>query len=337
MSTTEAASKESPTTSTPPQTGNDVTTKEEEVVERDENGFPKAILNGGLILYGSRFPKGPGPSGNNQNLEEKCENIRNMEIRPDDVIVCAYMKCGTHWLWEVTRMLLSREATISSKVKEFTMLEGPADLQDLATWPSPRVLNSHLWTCHLPQQIFEKKAKIVHVVRNPKDVVTSYYYHMRRRHSFEWDVLVKYYMENKLSSPHLLAYLKQMQEFQKRNPDQPIITICYEDMIKNPVHNIARLAEFLCVPNDVTFYEQVAKACQFDAMKTADKDREKPHRNHNKGGNSQAGGKFPPGSLYRKGQIWDWKNHFTVAQNEAFDDFLSKEAADLPYTFVYDN
>jgi len=325
---TEEAMKES-TTTTSQQPHQDSTTPGA-APELDENGFPKAMLDSGICLYGSRFPKG-GPGGRFPNAEQRCRDIREMEIRHDDVIVCAYMKCGTHWLWEVTRMLLSRDPTISTKVKEFNMLEA-ADLPELADCASPRVLNSHLWTCHLPQQIFEKKVKIIHVVRNPKDVVTSFYYHTKRRQDYDWGIMLKYYMANKLSSPHLLAYLKHMQDFQQQNPDHPVATVCYEDMIKNPVDGISRLADFLCVPGDVTWYQQVAEACHFDNMKTAEKDRKYP--DHHPGSGKVM---MKQMNFYRKGKIGDWKNHFTVAQNEAFDEFLSRETQGLPYSFVYDN
>ena len=51
--------------------------------------------------------------------------------------------------------------------------------------PSPRVLNSHFSHDYLPSGIIEKKCKIIHVMRNPKDVVVSYYHHLNekaRRH-----------------------------------------------------------------------------------------------------------------------------------------------------------
>ena len=42
--------------------------------------------------------------------------------------------------------------------------------------PSPRLLKSHLPEHLLPTQIFSKKAKIVYVVRNPKDLAVSFYH-----------------------------------------------------------------------------------------------------------------------------------------------------------------
>ena len=44
---------------------------------------------------------------------------------------------------------------------------------------TPRHIKSHLPGQLLPPQVWEKRVKIVYVVRNPKDVVVSLYHHAR--------------------------------------------------------------------------------------------------------------------------------------------------------------
>ncbi|GFO23022.1 sulfotransferase [Plakobranchus ocellatus] len=48
-------------------------------------------------------------------------------------------------------------------------------LDRIAKTPSPRLIECHLPLSLLPDQINEKKPKIVYVARNPEDIVFSYY------------------------------------------------------------------------------------------------------------------------------------------------------------------
>lgn len=73
-------------------------------------------------------------------------------------------------------MLRGGKAEYETNPKEAAFLDFK-DVDDMNKIPSPRVLNSH-WPCKLtPKGIIEKKIKVVHVQRNPKDVVVSLYHH----------------------------------------------------------------------------------------------------------------------------------------------------------------
>jgi hypothetical protein len=73
-------------------------------------------------------------------------------------------------------MLRGGKAEYETNPKEAVFLDfKDVDIIDKVT--SPRVLNCH-WPCKLiPKGIFEKKIKIVHVQRNPKDMAVSLFHH----------------------------------------------------------------------------------------------------------------------------------------------------------------
>jgi hypothetical protein len=74
-------------------------------------------------------------------------------------------------------MLQRGNAEYETKTKEAAFLDFQSP-EIVDTIPSPRVLNSH-YPCKLtPTGIFQKKCKIVHVIRNPKDVFVSLFHHL---------------------------------------------------------------------------------------------------------------------------------------------------------------
>jgi len=85
---------------------------------------------------------------------------------------------GTHWTWEILNVLTTGK--MSTKAKETAMLDfiSPEQIDALE---SPRILNTHHPPHLLPKEIKEKKkAKIVYLHRNPKDVAISAYHHFTK-------------------------------------------------------------------------------------------------------------------------------------------------------------
>ena len=74
-------------------------------------------------------------------------------------------------------MLKKGSVEYETHPKEYVFLDfrSPEQIADV---PSPRIINSHFPVKHTPKGIFEKKNKIVHVQRNPKDIFVSLYHHM---------------------------------------------------------------------------------------------------------------------------------------------------------------
>ncbi len=85
----------------------------------------------------------------------------------------------------MTRLLVTGELLADSTEKETGMLEF-AEQADITSLPSPRILNTHVKLSLLPPDIVKKRCKIIYLVRNPKDVVVSYYNFNRRLPYYEY-------------------------------------------------------------------------------------------------------------------------------------------------------
>ncbi|CAL1534496.1 unnamed protein product [Lymnaea stagnalis] len=119
-------------------------------------------------------------------------------------------------------------------------------------------------------------------------------------------------------------------EFQKgieAHPDCPIYTSVFEDMKLDLVGGVKKLNEFLATGCSDELCEQIAVACSFTNMKeykdsTASEQGKSMFKNKNFG-------------FYRKGEVGDWKNWFTVAMNEEFDVEYKKRMAEYKTVYKY--
>jgi hypothetical protein len=74
-------------------------------------------------------------------------------------------------------MLLNGRAEYVKEGKESLFMEAMEDMSTIDSLKSPRVLNTNLPFRWLPKKHVESGGKIIHVIRNPKDVCVSLYYH----------------------------------------------------------------------------------------------------------------------------------------------------------------
>lgn len=86
---------------------------------------------------------------------------------------------GTHWVWEIVWMLLNGRPEYVKEGKESLFMEAVEDMSVIDSLKSPRVLNTNLPFRWLPKKHVESDGKIIHVIRNPKDVCVSLYYHFK--------------------------------------------------------------------------------------------------------------------------------------------------------------
>ena len=93
-------------------------------------------------------------------------------------------------------MLLSGKIEYHLEPKDTYMLPFHTP-QVIDEQPSPRVINSHMYFRHLPQDILTKRNKIIFVNRNPKDIAVSYYDHCQKvalKYKGSWEDFLELFM-----------------------------------------------------------------------------------------------------------------------------------------------
>ncbi|KAK6192558.1 hypothetical protein SNE40_004006 [Patella caerulea] len=253
------------------------------------------------------------------------EAIPNFKVREDDIFLIAYPKSGSHWLWEVCRMLVAGTVDVKVRPKQSMMLE-LASHEEIDQEPSPRVLNSHLRYDELPKDFKKFNNKIIYIRRNLKDIAVSFYNHTLKFYDYyqykgEWKNYLKMVLDGKVDYNSWFDFVLHWEDVIATHQEFHILELTYEDMIECPHREFKKIAEFLEVPFDDKLLADAVHKCSFKSMK-----KRKGHFYVSPEGDS---------AVYRKGEVGDWKNWFTVAQNEWFDQIYDEKMAASKLMFKY--
>ncbi|XP_067664985.1 sulfotransferase 1A1-like [Haliotis asinina] len=255
----------------------------------------------------------------NLPITRTIDDVRSVKIRDDDIMLCTYPRSGTHWVYEITRELLTGEITNDDVTMTQTYIEYAAE-ESYADLQSPRLLCSHLLMKHLPEDVLKKRIKVITVLRNPKDVAVSFYNFSKTipgaKYGGKWENYLQPLFQGKFMYGSWIDHIIDWEQVKKTNPDLPVLTLFYEDIKQDQMREMRRICEFLGVGRTDDFLSRVYDNTTMKAMgSTKNKARKL--------------------GVFRKGGVGDWKNWFTVAQNEWFDQLYWEKMADCPLQFKY--
>uniref|UniRef100_A0A8C1VC41 Sulfotransferase n=1 Tax=Cyprinus carpio TaxID=7962 RepID=A0A8C1VC41_CYPCA len=288
-------------------------------------------LNNYLFKYkGYVFAKG-------ETTGEYIDSLQHFEIRDSDVFLVTYPKSGTIWTQNIIN-LICEDTTDKSKfpnnLEKMPWLEYREGRPDYSLRPSPRLFATHLTPTLMPPASMLSvsfKQQIVYVLRNPKDNAVSYYHFslvwakLEKPKSFE-DFLQQYLAGNGKQYIGGSSWFDHVQEWYTKRDQYSILFLSYEDMVMDLRTAVEKICKFLEKNLDDAAIAHIVEKATFKNMK---KD---PRANY----------EFIPGDLLlkpqfmRKGTVGDWKNTFTVAQNEMFDQIFKERMKNIPLHFIWD-
>ncbi|NWJ01284.1 ST1D1 Sulfotransferase, partial [Crypturellus undulatus] len=261
--------------------------------------------------------------------------VEAFQARPDDLLICTYPKSGTTWLSEILDMIYHdgnvekcKRDAIFNRVPflEMSMPDMPNGIELLAKIPSPRLVKTHLPVQLLPNSFWEQECKVIYVARNPKDVAISYYYfhQMAKMHPDPgtMEEFLQNFMAGKVAYGSWYSHVKDWWEKRK---DKRLLYLFYEEMKQDPQREVRKIARFLGKEVPESMVEKIVHHTSFQEMKK----------------NSTANYETLPdwvmdhslSPFMRKGIAGDWKNHFTVAQNECFNKHYKEQMKDSDLCF----
>ncbi|XP_077989906.1 sulfotransferase 1B1-like [Glandiceps talaboti] len=281
------------------------------------------------------------------------DSLVTFEIRPSDVFLITVPKSafpsqtpqimnefiisnpGTTWMKRILSLImnnadeedaLSRESTSPFTPYKF-YIEMKEKQDEYAKMEGPRFMPSHLLPNLLPPQLFEKKPKVIYVARNPKDAAVSMYYHCLQDNimpSYTWsDFLTKYMQGSRQSEGYVFGdWGSHVIPWWERRHEQNVLFVKYEDMVKDLGSLVREVASFM--DRDTLSEHQlnkITKLCTFESMK-------KDPVSLLKFACDLWSIDVSNSPFVRKGKVGGWKDYFTVAQNEEFDEVYKRWIGD---------
>ncbi|XP_020489887.1 cytosolic sulfotransferase 1 isoform X1 [Labrus bergylta] len=278
------------------------------------------------------------------SFTENWENIQNFQARPDDVLIASYPKAGSTWLCHIADLLYFRQTSPEREKSLQLHLRVPhleASFVVPGTGPppkrfngtetvnnlknSPRLIRTHLPIQFLPKSFLEQNCKIIYISRNAKDSVVSYFHYERMTilnpEPGDWSSYLQRFMDEKMVFgswyDHVTGWWK------KKQTHSQLHHMFYEDLIEDTGLEIDKLCHFLGLSPSVEEKERIMNQVHFEEMKT--------NKMVNHSSFRVMDVNISP--FMRKGKVGDWKNHFTVAQNEEFDEVYKKKMKDPTLQF----
>ncbi|XP_027287096.2 bile salt sulfotransferase 1-like isoform X1 [Cricetulus griseus] len=259
--------------------------------------------------------------------KEIIEEVRDkFVIGDEDIIILAYPKSGTNWLIQIVCLIQTKgnpEWVQSVPTwKRSPWIESNGGFQNLTNKERPYQISSHLPFHLFPRSFFSSKAKIIYVIRNPRDVLVSGYFFWYKTNLFKNpDSLATYFDWFLKGNVPYGSWFEHTRGWLSMRGSENFLLLSYEGMKKDPRRTIEKICDFLGKKLEPDELDMVLKYSSFQAMK------------ENKMSNfSLITDDIAPNGLLlmRKGTTGDWKNHLTVAQAEAFNKVFQEKMAGFP-------
>ncbi|XP_057801851.1 cytosolic sulfotransferase 5-like [Salvia miltiorrhiza] len=269
-------------------------------------------------------------------LEAVISCQEHFQAEDSDVFVASAPKCGTTWLKAIAFSLLNRRRHTVTSGDHPLLTCNPHDLVpfleiglygsikalDIASFPSPRLLATHIPHSSLPDSIRSgSNCKILYVARDPKDAFVSAWHYLATVGLVSPTVAEAF--ENFCEGlsgygpfwDHVLGYWKQSLE----NPER-VLFLKYEDMKARPAVEVRRVAEFLGCPfsaeeEEAGEVDRILELCSFEGLRGLEV---------NKKGKLDAT-RVDNSAFFRRGEVGDWKNYLSPEMAERIDRIVEEK------------
>ena len=218
------------------------------------------------------------------------------DVRPDDIIISTYPKCGTTWTQRIVGMLIFQSAA-------------PFPVQDSSPWPDMRIFPPEMMELaktqthrrflksHLPYDALpvHEGVKFIHVARDGRDAAMSFHNHKMAmtphvtQRVLELNAADPKFKDEIIPWPvtndpaeHFRQWVDGPEDeqgdigagffhiensFWKARHEPNVLLVHYQDMKTDREGEMRRIADFLDIDIPESLWPELVEAAGFDAMK----------------------------------------------------------------------
>ncbi|XP_041648833.1 sulfotransferase 2B1-like [Cheilinus undulatus] len=263
---------------------------------------------------------------------ESLKFAQEFTFKDDDVVAALYPKSGTIWMQEILPLLLNGgDMTPIQTIPNWDRAPWLAKKrleQIVDKLASPRALVSHLPYHLMPPSLHSSKAKVIYVMRNPKDaLVSSYFYHQMAGFLPDpgtFDEFITKFLEGRVMFGKWTDHVKSWRQTELGDR---IMYITYEEMVQDLPAALRRMSDFLGRDLSEETIKKISEHCSFQSMKQNNMSNfslvPKVYMDQDKS------------PFFRKGVVGDWRNHFNSEQEARFTSVIKKELEKESFTLPW--
>jgi Sulfotransferase domain len=195
---------------------------------------------------------------------------RTLAVRPDDTFLVSYPRSGNTWTrFLVANLLHPKETATFANIERLVPDTEAQSSRYMRGVPSPRTIKSHSY--------FDPRyPKVIYIVRDPRDVVLSYYDFSRKyRHikdSYPLDRYVEDFVTGNLISAGWGTWGENVASWAFARGARPgFLLLRYEDMKERPDHELKRIAKFVGIDASSELLQTTLERSSADRMREMEK------------------------------------------------------------------
>jgi hypothetical protein len=198
---------------------------------------------------------------------------RNFAVYPDDTFVVSYPRSGNTWTrFLIANLVHPHEDVTFTNIEKLIPDTSSQSNRALKATPRPRIIKTHEYFDH-------RYPKVIYIVRDPRDVVLSYYDFQRKYMQIDDGYPLEQYVDDfvtgKLISIGWGTWDENVASWMyTRGKRDNFLLLRYEDMMRDTAGELARIAHFLRIDSSADRLQRAIDLSSADRMRALEKQEE---------------------------------------------------------------